>query len=170
MQNRSHSRRRWKANIPLLIMFAPIIVFFVLFKYIPMGGYIIAFKSYNFTEGILGSPWAGWSNFQLLFQNPQMVKIIRNTFMISLLSVLSGFPFPILLAILLNEVRRNTFKRTVQTLVYLPHFLNWVIVGSFVLLIFAQERGIVNFVIKQITGEPFPFLYQEGSWVLECVL
>jgi putative aldouronate transport system permease protein len=158
-------RKRWKQNVPLLVMFAPVIVYFLLFKYVPLGGYIIAFKSYNLTDGILGSPWTGWSNFQLLFENPIMIRIIKNTFIISLLTVVVGFPFPIIAAILLNEVRHTFFKRTVQTFIYLPHFLNWVIVGSFVLLIFAQDHGIVNEIVKRIAGEPYPFLYQKGSWL-----
>lgn len=164
-ERRIRRRKRWRQNVPLMIMFAPVLIFFLLFKYVPMAGYVIAFKSYNFTEGILGSPWAGWTNFRLLFENPQMANIIKNTFVISLLSVIVGFPFPIMLAILLNEIRLAVFKRSIQTFVYLPHFLNWVIVGSFATLIFAQDSGIVNTVVEWAAGKPYPFLYQKESWL-----
>ncbi|WP_284638369.1 ABC transporter permease [Paenibacillus silviterrae] len=158
-------RRRFKMNVPLIMMFAPILLYFITFKYIPMGGLIIAFKNYNMADGILNSPWAGLDNFRLLFNSPMMLDIIKNTFFISLLSILVSFPFPILLAILLNEIRGMLYKRTIQTLVYLPHFLNWVIIGSFVVLIFAQEQGIVNKIITAFGGEKIAFLYDKSTWL-----
>ncbi|MFD0717517.1 ABC transporter permease [Paenibacillus sp. GCM10027626] len=158
-------RRRFNMNLPLMIMFLPILVYFIMFKYIPMGGLVIAFKDYNLADGILHSPWVGFDNFRQLFSSPLMVQIIRNTFFISLLTIVVSFPFPILLAILLNEVRRMVYKRVIQTLVYLPHFLNWVIVGSFVVLIFAQEHGIINNIISYFGGEKIQFLYDKSSWL-----
>lgn len=158
-------KKLWRMNIPLFIMFAPVLLFFLIFKYVPMGGLIIAFKSYNFTDGILHSPWVGWTNFKLLFNSPNMFDVIKNTFILSLLSTFVGFPVPIILAILINEVQRSFFKKTIQTLVYLPHFLNWVIVGSFVVLIFAQERGIMSTISKAITGEGYAFLYDHTWWM-----
>nr|WP_236291677.1 ABC transporter permease subunit [Paenibacillus allorhizoplanae] len=146
-------------------MFIPIAVYFILFKYIPMFGLVIAFKDYNFADGIWGSPWVGLENYSYLFTNPQMTQIIRNTIMLSALTVLVGFPFPIILAILLNEVRKMWFKKSVQTLVYLPYFLNWIIVGGLVTMIFAQQSGIVNILIKKTTGEAYPFLFKEFSWI-----
>lgn len=146
-------------------MFFPIVVFFLLFKYIPMLGLIIAFKDYNFTDGIWGSPWVGFDNYIYLFQNPKMFDIIKNTFILSCLNVFVGFPFPIIMAILLNEVRRSWFKKGIQTLVYLPHFFNWVIVSGFVIMIFSQETGIVNKLLSFFTGETFPFLLKENSWI-----
>nr|WP_127579622.1 ABC transporter permease subunit [Paenibacillus koleovorans] len=145
-------------------MFLPVAVYFVLFKYVPMGGLIIAFKNYNFADGLFGSPWVGFGQFTTLFANPQTLQIIRNTFILSMLSLLIGFPFPILLAILLNEVRRSAFKRWIQTLVYLPHFLSWVIVAGMVVTIFALDGVINNLVVSKL-GEPVAFLYKEGSWV-----
>lgn len=158
-------KKLWVLNGPLLIMFIPVLLYFIIFKYVPIGGLVIAFKSYNFTDGIWGSPWTGLDNFKLLYSNPNMFSIIRNTLTISLLSTFIGFPFPIMLAILLNEVRKSFFKKAVQTLVYFPHFLNWVIIGSFVVLIFAQEHGIMATISKGITGESFPFLYEKSSWL-----
>jgi len=157
--------RRFQQNIPLMLMFLPVAVYFLLFKYFPMGGLVIAFKDYSFRDGILGSPWVGFDNLKLLLQQPQTLQIIRNTLMISVLNTLIGFPFPILVAILLNEVRKAFFKRWVQTLIYIPHFLSWIIVGGIVVTIFAQERGVINEVLNWMFGIRIPFLYQESSWL-----
>ena len=162
---RGFDRQRFKLNIPLFVMFAPIIVYFVVFRYIPMFGLVIAFKNYNFTDGILGSPWVGLDNFKLLFSTPNMLRILRNTFVLSALQLVVGFPFPILIALMIHEVRSRWFKNTVQTAVFLPHFLNWVIVGGIVVTIFAQETGIVNHIVRMIFGESYAFLYHPGSWM-----
>ncbi|MFK7691422.1 ABC transporter permease [Paenibacillus sp. HJGM_3] len=154
-----------RQNIPLYIMFLPILVYFIVFKYYPMTGLVIAFKKYSFIKGIWGSPWAGLSNFELIFSTKQMVSIIWNTLRLSGLSLLVGFPVPIVLALLLNEVRKMWFKRTVQTFVYLPHFLNWVIVGGIVVTVFSQRTGVVNHVLDSLFGITYPFLYNESSWV-----
>jgi putative aldouronate transport system permease protein len=159
------SRRRMRQNIPLFAMFIPVIAFYVIFKYLPMGGLVIAFKKYNFAKGIWGSPWAGLYYFDMLFKAPATLNIIRNTFVLSVLRIVFGFPAPILLALLLNEMRCERYKKTLQTVLYIPHFFSWVIVGGLVATIFSQETGIVNAVIKRITGEPYPFLYREGSWM-----
>ncbi|WP_020617419.1 ABC transporter permease [Paenibacillus daejeonensis] len=157
--------RLWRRNIPLYMMFVPVIIFFILFKYVPMFGAVIAFKKYNFADGILHSPWVGWDNFKLLFSTPTTLQIIRNTLVISLLSIFVGFPFPIMLAIMLNEVRRMWFKKVVQTLVYLPHFFSWIIVSGIVITVFSQQNGLVSGVWESLTGSTYPFLYREGSWL-----
>ncbi|WP_059049303.1 ABC transporter permease [Paenibacillus senegalimassiliensis] len=146
-------------------MFIPVIAFFVIFKYVPMGGVVIAFKKYNLMDGIVHSPWVGFDNFRLLFSTPTTVQIIRNTLMLSLMSIIIGFPFPIILAILLNEVRHMWFKRLVQTLVYLPHFFSWIIVSGIIVTIFSQQNGIVSGWWESLTGHTYPFLYREGSWL-----
>lgn len=156
---------RLKENIPLLIMFAPAAVFFLIFKYAPMGGLVVAFKDYNFVDGVWGSPWVGWDNFRILFENPSSVNIIRNTFMLSVLELIVMVPFPVLLAILLYETRNALFKKSVQTLAFVPHFLSWVVVGGIAVNIFAQESGILNKLLETVTGSTFAFLYNETSWV-----
>ncbi|MDQ0915365.1 putative aldouronate transport system permease protein [Paenibacillus sp. V4I5] len=153
-----------KRNIPLYIMLTPAIICFLLFKYAPMGGIVLAFKDYNFWDGIWGSPWVGLKHFDYLFNNPQGWKIIRNTFMLSLLSFI-GFPFPIVVALLLNEVRKMWFKKIVQTLLYLPHFLSWVIVGGIFITLFSQDSGMVNDILEKLGGERYAFLYQPFSWI-----
>ena len=160
------SSRRFRQNIPLLIMFIPVLVFYITFRYIPMGGLVIAFKQFNMRMGIFGSPWVGFRNFELLFMGTNTLNIIRNTFWLSVLRIAFGFPAPIILALLLNEVRKNWFKRSVQTIIYLPHFFSWVIIGGLVISIFSQERGIVNTFVKMFNdGQPYPFLYRNSSWI-----
>ncbi|WP_274655002.1 ABC transporter permease [Paenibacillus humicola] len=146
-------------------MFVPGILFYLLFKYYPMGGLVIAFKEYNMYDGILRSPWVGLDNFRMLWSQAQTVRVVWNTLMLSVLSIAIGFPVPILLAVMLNEVRRMWFKRSVQTLVYLPHFFSWVIVSGIVLDMFSQESGIINHWVSSLFGEPYPFLYKPLSWV-----
>ena len=158
-------RRRLRQNLPLFAMFLPVIAFYLIFKYAPMGGLVIAFKRYNFSKGIWGSDWAGLYYFQMLFSGPATLNIIRNTFVLSVLRILFGFPAPIILALLLNEMRCERYKKALQTVLYIPHFFSWVIVGGIVSTVFSQETGIINAIIKHFTGEPYPFLYREGSWI-----
>lgn len=158
-------RRRLKQNLPLFIMLVPVIAYYILFKYWPMGGLVIAFKNYNFSDGILGSPWVGLKYFKLLFSSSNTLQIIWNTFWLSLLSLVFGFPIPIFLAILLNEVRRSWFKRWVQTIIYLPHFFSWIIISGIVLSLFATDYGSINKVLKLFNMEPINFLYESHSWV-----
>lgn len=157
--------KRFKMNLPLLLMFIPVILFYLIFRYAPIGGLVIAFKDYNFYDGILNSPWVGFHYFELLFEDPRTLEIIRNTLVLSLLSLVVGFPIPIILAIMLNEVRSMVFKRTVQTIVYMPHFLSWVIIAMLVSTAFAMENGMVNRVVEHFTGEAYPFMYEKLSWV-----
>ncbi|WP_243767660.1 ABC transporter permease [Paenibacillus agricola] len=159
------ARKKLKQNLFLLLLFFPPVVYFIVIKYIPMLGLIIAFKDYSFMDGVWGSPWVGLSNFETLFNTSQTLQIIRNTLLLSLLSVFVGFPFPIMLAILLSEVKKIWFRKSVQTLVFLPHFISWVVIGGMVLSIFSQDTGIVNYWIQQWTGSAFPFLYKEPSWI-----
>ncbi len=162
---RLQKSRRFKQNIPLLIMFIPVLLFYGIFKYLPMGGLVIAFKNYNFADGILGSSWVGFKYFQMLFIGSNTVNIIKNTFILSLLRIIFGFPAPIILAILLNEVRKTWFKKSVQTIIYMPHFFSWVIIGGVVVSIFSQETGIVNHFVKMVSGQPYPFMYKPQSWI-----
>lgn len=158
-------KNNFKRSIPLLIMFLPVLVYFIVMHYVPMVGIVMAFQDFKLNEGILGSEFVGFRNFELIFQTPNLLNIIRNTLMIGTLSFVIGFPFPIILALFLNEVRHIKFKKTVQTLVYLPHFLSWVAVGGIVFTIFSLENGLINTIIKAFGGEAYPFLYREGSWL-----
>lgn len=146
-------------------MFLPIIAFFLIFKYAPMVGLVIAFKKYTFIKGVWGSPWIGLDMFKMIFRNSQILDIVWNTLILSGLNILIGFPMPIILALLLNEVRRQSVKKIIQTFVFLPHFLNWVIVGGIIVTIFSQTNGAVNMLVERLFGETYPFLYKTGSWV-----
>ncbi|NQX62712.1 ABC transporter permease [Paenibacillus qinlingensis] len=157
--------KRLRENMPLLLMFIPVILFYLIFKYAPMAGLIIAFKDYNFFDGVFHSPWVGFEHFQKLFSNPNSLKIIRNTLLLSSLNIFVGFPFPILLAILLNEARKMWFKKIVQTLVYLPYFYSWIIVGGIVFSIFGIEGSWLSHLMTLFKLEPFPFLYNIKSWI-----
>jgi len=130
-----------------------------------MLGMVIAFKNYNFIDGIIHSPWVGMKYFVMLFDQHQTIQIIRNSLMLGGLTILVGFPFPIILALLLNEIRKMWFKKTVQTLVYMPYFFSWVIVGGVVLTLFSQESGFINHWIRELTGDVYPFLYKPLSWI-----
>lgn len=165
LQRKLNRRKRFKQNFPLLLMFIPVVAYYTTFKYVPMLGLVLAFKDYNLFDGILHSPWVGLEHFRTLFNDPATLRIIKNTLLLSLLNIVLGFPVPIILAILLNEVRSRYFKKAVQTIVYLPHFFSWVIIGGLVLTVFSLENGVVNTLLKQLTGETYSFLYEPGSWI-----
>ncbi|WP_438347981.1 ABC transporter permease [Paenibacillus sp. FA6] len=158
-------KTRIKENIPLYTMLILPLLFFLIFCYVPMFGMVIAFKDYRFIDGIMGSDWVGLLNFKMIFQQPQTLAIIRNTFVISLLTLVVSFPFPIILAVLLNEVRTKWFKKTTQTILYLPHFFSWIIVGGIVINIFSINHGPINFIIEALGGTPFQFMFNPTSWM-----
>ncbi|MDF2921345.1 MAG: sugar transporter permease [Paenibacillaceae bacterium] len=162
---RRYGKRVLRQNIPLYIMFLPIMAFFLIFKYYPMVDLVIAFKKYTFIKGVWGSPWVGLDMFRLIFQSDQILDIVWNTLILSGLNIIVGFPMPIILALLLNEVRKQSVKKIIQTFVFLPHFLNWVIVGGIIVTVFSQTNGVVNMLVEKVFGETYPFLYKTGSWI-----
>ncbi len=160
------NRSRLRQNIPLFCMLLPVLVFYIVFRYVPMGGLIIAFKNYSMADGIFGSEWVGLNNFRTLFLGTRTLRIIRNTFVLSLLRLIFGFPAPIILALLLNEVHGTVYKRSLQTVLYIPHFFSWVIMGGIITSLFSQEGGFVNRIVMLFNnGEPYPFMYRNGSWI-----
>ena len=144
-------RRRIRQNIPLYAMFLPVIAFYFIFKYLPMGGLVIAFKNFNFAKGIWGSPWVGLRYFEMLFNAPATLNIIRNTFVLSVLRIIFGFPAPILLALMINEMRENWYKKTIQTVSYMPHFVALVVVCG-LLREFCLTTGLINDIIAFFGG------------------
>jgi len=147
-----------------LAMLACAFAFLIVFKYVPMTGVLIAFKDFRMSEGILGSPWNGIDNFQRLFMGADFLNALRNTITISLMRLGFGFLAPVLLALLLNEVRLSGYKRGVQTLTYMPHFISWVILGGIFLMLFSVD-GPVNTLVKSMGGEAIPFLTHD-AWFL----
>lgn len=136
----------------LYFMILPGILYFVLFRYIPMGGLIIAFKEYSPFKGIWASPWVGLGQFKKFFGANDFSKLLVNTLGISLLQLFLYFPAPIILSLFLNEVRHSGYKRLVQTLVYIPHFVSWVIVASLTYQLFNVTDGVMNVIYKAISG------------------
>ncbi|MBS4220345.1 sugar ABC transporter permease [Bacillus sp. FJAT-49711] len=146
----------------MYLMLVPALAYYFIFHYYPMYGVLIAFKNYNFTDGILGSSWAGFDHFTYLFQLDKFWQVFWNTLVISLYRLVFGFPFPLIIALLLNEVRKTLFKRTVQTIIYIPHFISWVIMGGLLISLLSIDSGIVNDIIRLFGGKPISFLTDES--------
>lgn len=151
-----------KQHKGLYLMLLPGLLYFILFKYVPMGGLVIAFKEYSPFRGIMGSPWVGFGQFKKFFDTPDFFRLLRNTLGISLLQLVIYFPAPIILSLFLNEVRHSGYKRVIQTLVYVPHFVSWVIVASLTYQLFNVSDGVINMLYKSITGNTFDIL-SKGS-------
>jgi len=141
----------------------------VIFKYLPMYGVTIAFRDYNLFKGIFGSPWIGFDAFREVFRTKGFFRALRNTFMLNGLDLLVGFPAPIILALLLNELRSQTYKRFSQSILYLPHFLSWVIIGGIVLRVFAPTNGLINIFLRSIGLDTVPFLVNPPHWVVTYI-
>jgi putative aldouronate transport system permease protein len=141
----------------LYLMLIPGLVFLAIFKYTPMYGIIIAFKDFNIFDGMRASPWVGLDNFERLIDSPEFARVFRNTLIISIYKIVFLFPIPIILAILLNELKNMIFKRSVQTIIYLPHFLSWVIVSGLFIDLLSTNGGLVNKLIVHFGGEPIAF-------------
>lgn len=142
----------------LYILLIPGLLYFIIFKYLPMFGIIIAFQDYQPYLGILKSEWVGFEHFRDFFTNPDFFKLLRNTLLISLYNLVFSFPLPIVLALLLNEVKNSAFKRTVQTTVYVPHFISWVVVASITYVLLTTEGGVINEILFRLTGNKIAFL------------
>ncbi|MCQ2612486.1 MAG: ABC transporter permease subunit [Treponemataceae bacterium] len=148
----------------LYFMLIPGAVYFIMFRYVPMGGLIIAFKNYSPFRGIMGSKWVGLEQFRKFFSTADFFRLLRNTLGISLLQLVIYFPAPIILSLLLNEVRHSTYKRFVQTLVYIPHFVSWVIVASLTYQLFNVTDGLVNHIVVSLGGKAFDILSNGKSF------
>lgn len=149
-----HLRQNWQ----IYAMLAPTIIWFCIFSYTPMYGLQIAFKDYSIFRGIDASPWVGFEHFRDLFANEQFLRAIRNTVIISALSLIFGFPMPIILALMFNEVVNLTYRKTVQTIVYLPHFISLVIIAGIIISAFSPTTGVVNQMMKAFGMDPVYFL------------
>ncbi|MGI5894815.1 MAG: ABC transporter permease [Candidatus Merdivicinus sp.] len=166
----SHSRakggniitRYWK-NRYLTIMLIPALIYFAVFKYAPIYGLTIAFKDYKLLDGIMGSPWIGFEVFQELFAKDTFWLVMRNTIVIGIYQLIFGFPAPIIFALLLNEITRMRFKKVVQTISYLPHFVSWVVLGGLFMQFLSPSTGPINIIISSLGGTPIYFL-ADKSW------
>jgi putative aldouronate transport system permease protein len=144
----------------LYALMLPGILWYIIYRYLPMAGLIIAFKEYNFALGIWNSPWVGMKYFNYLFSSSDFYTVLKNTVIINMYNLIFGFPAPIILALLLNEFKNMFFKRTIQTVIYFPHFLSWVVFGGIIIQFLSPNEGFVNQIIKYFGGDPIFFLTQ----------
>ena len=151
------ARRAWRMR-DFYILLAPAVVLLFVFKYIPMYGVSIAFVDYNIVRGVLGSTWNNFKWFDWVFNDPFFWRVLRNTVILAVLRTIFAFPAPIILALLLNEVRVTPYKRVVQSVSYLPHFLSWVVLGGIVRQLLSMQSGAVPYLMEQVGIEPFPVL------------
>lgn len=140
----------------------------LIFKYAPIYGLVMAFQDYNIFEGIGGSEWVGLDVFRFIFEQDSFYRALKNTLVLNVLDLIAGFPAPILLAILLNEVRQAKFKKMTQTVLYLPHFLSWVIIGGMVYLMFSNG-GMINNFLSSFGLERIEFLSQKTPWLITYI-
>jgi putative aldouronate transport system permease protein len=155
----------WRDYQLYLLLILPI-MYFIVFKYLPMYGAAIAFQDYSIFQGVTGSEWVGFENFRQLFAMSQFYQVVRNTLLLNLLDLLFSFPAPILLALLLNELRVVWYKKIAQTILYLPHFISWIIIGGLVYQMFATNGGLVNNLVVSLGLSPIPFLTDKNTWLL----
>lgn len=147
----------------LYLLFVPTFIYYIVFAYVPMYGLLIAFKNYSPNLGIWGSPWVGLKWFKEFVHSIYFTRLLGNTITINLYDLAVGFPLPILLAVMINEVRMNFLKRSVQTIVYLPHFISTVVVAGMMVAFLSPSTGIINTIIKAFGGQSIHFL-AEPSW------
>ncbi len=157
--------RRWnfKLTWPLHVMLVPGIVLVLIFSYLPMLGLVMAFQDFQPQLGFFRSDWIGFENFKLMFEYPDARQVIWNTLLIAVIKIVAHLIVPLIFALLLNEVRKMVFKRFVQTFVYLPHFLSWVILGGILLDMLSTDGGLVNQALGWFGIEPIFFL-GNGDW------
>lgn len=150
------------------VMLLPAVLLVFVFRYVPMYGIVIAFQDFNVIQGILNSPWVGFEHFERLFRFQEFPRVVRNTLVISLMKLIFGFPAPILLALLLNELMFHRFKRVVQTITYIPHFISWVVVGGIFIDLLSPSSGIVNRMIAAMGFKPIFFMSDDVwfRWIL----
>ncbi len=158
-------KRDWELYLLLLLPMA----FVLLFKYGSYSGLAVAFKDFKILKGFAASAWSGFANFEKVFATRDFTRALRNTLLLNGLDLIIGFPAPILLALMLNEVRNKAFKKVSQTLLYLPHFLSWVIIGAIAYQLF-RLSGLVNVIIQNAGGEAIPFLQENTHWLVSYVV
>lgn len=164
MRRESNWKRQIKRNKWLYVLVLPGFLYFVIFKYLPMWGIVIAFQDYQPFLGIRESSWVGLENFTNFFSNPDFFRLLRNTLVLALYDLIFFFPAPIIIALLLNEIRVAFFKRTIQTLVYVPHFVSMVIIASITYVFLTPQGGVLYDLIAWITGKPIDVLSSPGSF------
>lgn len=159
-----------KRNWQLYALMVLPLLFTLVFKYFAYGGLSIAFTDYKVAKGFAGSEFVGFDIFRKIFKHRDFVKAFRNTVFLNVLDLIFSFPMPIILALILNEIRVKWFKKVTQTLLYLPHFLSWVIIGALAYQLFSVGNGVVNTLIEGVGASPIPFLQEDTWWLVTYIL
>ncbi|GIP30213.1 protein LplB [Paenibacillus sp. J23TS9] len=160
--------RLWKERY-LFLLLLPGLAYFIIYRYIPMAGNIIAFQDYSPFQGFFHSDWVGLKHFKTIFEDQEVIRVLWNTLYLSFLQIVFAFPVSIILALMLNEVRNSVYKRLIQSIVYLPHFLSWVIIIG-IATVLLKSNGIVNSVLVSLFHmEPIAFL-QDPHWFMPLVV
>lgn len=155
--------QKWKRELPLHLLLLPGLVLILIYSYVPMMGVVIAFQKFMVFRGWFGSPWNGLDNFRFVLDMPGTGRVIWNTVFIATMKIIAGLAVPITIALLLNEVTRSFIKRGIQTLIYLPHFLSWVILGGILIDLLSPSEGIVNAMLGWLGIESIFFL-ADNRW------
>lgn len=155
------TRKKFLRNVPLHLMILPGFILVLIYCYGPMIGIIMAFQKFTPSKGLFGSPWVGWKNFEFVMNLPNTFQVIWNTFFISFMKIAAGIVVPVVYALLLNEVGNRFIKRSIQTIIYFPHFLSWIILSGILIDVLSPSTGIVNKIIESVGLEPIFFLGDE---------
>lgn len=142
------------------------IAYFIIFKYVPMYGVLIAFKDYNMFDGIWRSPWNNFATFKEIFGMKEFYRAVRNTLLLNSLDLIVGFPAPIILAIILSELKNQSYKKVSQTILYLPHFLSWIVIGGLAIQLLSTQSGLVNILLEKLGIGPINFLTEKIPWLI----
>lgn len=166
------TKKYWEHNWQLWLMLLPAMLYILIFCYVPMYGVQLAFREYSFTEGITGGKWVGLKYFKQYFESPMFWPTLKNTFIISLTSIVVGFPAPIILAMIINQLRNKKWKKVVQTTVYIPYFISVVVMVSMINVLFANDSGVVGNFLKSLhlVAEDTNILGKESAFVPLYVL
>lgn len=157
-------RHRW-----VYLMLVPVVAYYIIFKYVPMYGIVMAFQDYNVFQGVFGSEWVGFEVFERIFQNANFWSAVKNTLILNILTLAVNFPLTIIVALMLNEIMGMRFKKVAQSILYLPHFVSWVVVAGIATNMFAQRDGTINLLLNSIGVESVPFLSSNAWWTFTYV-
>lgn len=153
-----NAKKTFLEDYQLWLLALPVIIYFIVFHYIPMYGVQIAFKDFYAAKGILGSPWVGLKHFQRFFSSYQFIRLIKNTIGLSFYQLIAGFPVPIILALMLNQTKNKKFKKVVQTVTYAPHFISLVVLAGMVILFLSPSSGVINFFLQKLGFQSINFM------------
>ncbi len=158
-------RHRW-----IYLMLVPVVAYYIVFKYVPMYGIVMAFQDYNVFQGVFGSEWVGFEVFDRIFHNSNFWSAVKNTLILNMLTLVVNFPLTIIVSLMLNEIMGMKFKKVAQSILYLPHFVSWVVVAGIATNMFAQRDGTINLMLSAVGIDNIPFLSSNAWWTFTYVL